>query len=114
MTSKEYPNFLQLNVLHSIIVFSSTLLSRGLKCNDVIWYSNTPLILAAERGNVQVIKLLLEAGCDVNRSVFDPLHCNSAYHVTADQKIKELFISDGDCDCDCDCRWSFNLPQGFV
>ena len=46
-----------------------TLLRHGADCNHIDAFTNTPLILAAEGGHVDIVDLLLENNCDVNRSV---------------------------------------------
>ena len=44
-----------------------TLLQHGADCNHIDSFTNTPLILAAEGGHVDIVDLLLQADCQVNR-----------------------------------------------
>ena len=45
------------------------LLEHGADCSHLDSFTNTPLILASEGGHVDIVDLLLQAGCDVNRRV---------------------------------------------
>ena len=47
--------------------FVKEVLEAGADCNQIALCSNTPLILASERGQVEVTRLLLKSGCDINR-----------------------------------------------
>ncbi|XP_077576958.1 B-cell lymphoma 3 protein homolog isoform X2 [Stigmatopora nigra] len=69
---------LHLAVLHAHINLVSMLLGAGADINAMdIKSGQNPLILAVESNNVEMVKFLIENGCDVNRSSYS---ANTALH----------------------------------
>jgi ankyrin repeat protein len=71
-------------------------LALGVSPNsDFCWYANTPLIKAAAYGRIEVVKLLLEKGADVNKhneGGETPLHYAARHgHV----KVMEILLDHG-------------------
>ena len=58
----------------SVKVFDALMTHPGLRADAVNAYDETPMMMAALRGNVDALQRLLDRGAAVNRSGWTPLH----------------------------------------
>ena len=82
----------EIDMLDNILKIASTSNQDQLDINVKNKHGNTPLILAAENDDVEMVRLLLNFGADVDELNDDG---NAAFHVTDNNEIINLLITFG-------------------